>query len=195
MRLPAVTGAERRGRVMTPRVRKLALTVHLICSVGWIGAVFAYLALNVAAVSTRDALTMRGAWLAMEWVGWYVIVPLAVMSLVTGVVMSLGTPWGLFRHYWVLISFALTTLATIVLVLHMPDISVTAGAMRAGGDAHAHGSGRGDFLHAGGGLVVLLFVAGLNVYKPRGMTPYGWRRQFGHDKPTNASQETQSGST
>jgi hypothetical protein len=41
-----------------------------------------------------------------------------------------------------------------------------------------HGSGRGDLLHAGGGLAILLVIATLNVYKPRGLTPYGWRVQM-----------------
>src|SRR3712207_2002873 len=105
---------------MTPRLRKLALALHLTVSVGWIGAAIAYLALGVSAVTSRDTQTMRAAWIAMELTGWYVIVPLALAALLTGLVMSLGTPWGLFRHYWVLITLGLTILATVVLLLHMP---------------------------------------------------------------------------
>ena len=101
---------------MTPTLRKFALTVHLTFSVGWIGAVVAYLALVVAAMTSEDAQPLRAAWLAMESIGWYVIVPLALASLLTGFVMSLATPWGLFRHYWVLSSLALTILATVVLL-------------------------------------------------------------------------------
>jgi putative copper export protein len=160
---------------MHPAVRKLVLVVHLVCSVGWIGAVIAYLALDVAAVS-GDQTTMHAAWTAMSLVGSYVLIPLAVGALLTGVIISLGTPWGLFRHYWVLISLILTTFATIVLVAHMPDVNATARMMAQMSGAE-HGSGRGDFLHAGGGLVVLLFVAVLNIYKPRGMTKYGWDRR------------------
>ena len=161
---------------MGPRLRKLVLAVHLVLSVGWIGAILAYLALNVAATS-GDPDAVRMAWSAMALTGSYVIVPLAVGSLITGLVMSLGTPWGLFRHYWVIISFALTTFATVVLVLHMPDVSASAQMTRMPA-GESHGSGRGDFLHAGGGLAVLLVVTVLNVYKPRGMTPYGWRRRL-----------------
>src|SRR3970040_255657 len=101
---------------MTPTLRKFTLTVHLTFSVGWIGAVVAYLALVVAAMTREDAQSLRAAWLAMELIGWYVIVPLALASLLTGFVMSLATPWGLFRHYWVLSSLALTILATVVLL-------------------------------------------------------------------------------
>src|ERR671914_1104669 len=108
---------------MKPGVRKVALSVHLTFSVGWIGAVLAYLALGVGAVSSEDVQTVRAAWTAMELTGWYVIVPLALASLLTGLVMALGTKWGLFRHYWVLISFTLTIFATVVLLLHMPTVS------------------------------------------------------------------------
>jgi hypothetical protein len=159
---------------MTPGVRKLALTAHLTVSVGWIGAVIAYIAIDVAAMASGDAQTVRAAWIAMELTGWFVLVPLALASLLTGLVMSLGTSWGLFRHYWVLISFVLTTLSTVVLVSHMPDVSAVAAMVREG--AELHGSGRSDLLHAGGGLVVLLVITVLNVYKPRGMTRYGWRK-------------------
>jgi hypothetical protein len=96
--------------------------------------------------------------------------------------MSLGTPWGLFRHYWVVVSLALTVLCTVVLVLHMPTVSATAAMLRGmgmgpGTAGMGHGAVGGDLFHPGAGLVLLLAVAVLNVYKPRGLTPYGWRKQ------------------
>jgi hypothetical protein len=166
---------------MTPGLRKLALTVHLAFSVGWIGAVVAYLALGVSAVTSRDAQTVRAAWIAMELTGWYVIVPLALAALLTGLVMSLGTPWGLFRHYWVLITLMLTILSTVVLLLHMPTVSSLADAAREADSAHLGGLG-GDLIHPGVGLLVLLVITGLNMYKPQGLTPYGWRKQ--HERRT-----------
>ena len=78
---------------MKSGLRKFALSVHLTVSVGWIGAVVAYLALGVAAVQSGSVDTVRAAWTGMELIGWYVIVPLAVASLVTGVIMALGTKW------------------------------------------------------------------------------------------------------
>lgn len=164
--------------IVTPGLRRLALTVHLVTSVGWIGAVAAYLALGVSAATSQDAQAVRAAWVAMELTGWFVIVPLALAALLTGLVMSLGTPWGLFRHYWVLISLVLTVIAVIILVLHMPTVSVLASVAREADSPHLGGLG-GDLFHAGGGLLVLLAIAVLNVYKPRGMTPYGWRKLRG----------------
>ena len=161
--------------MMTPGLRKLGLTIHLALSVGWIGAVVSYLVLGISAVRSSDAETVRAAWIAMELTGWWAIVPLAVGSLLTGLIMSLGTPWGLFRHYWVLITFALTVLCVAILLLHMPTVSAMTQLARAPTAARdGHG---GDLVHPSLGLLVLLVITVLNVYKPQGVTPYGWRKQ------------------
>lgn len=165
---------------MTRGVRKFALTVHITFSIGWIGAVIAYLALVIAAITSQDTQILPAAWIAMELIGWYAIVPLALASLLTGLVMSLGTRWGLFRHYWVLFTLVLTLLATVVLLDHMQTVSFFAGVAAETDSANA-GMLRdglpGELLHAGAGLLVLLVVQVLNVYKPPGLTPYGWRKQ------------------
>jgi hypothetical protein len=159
---------------MGPRLRKFVLVTHLTCSVGWIGAALAYIALGIGAVEHPDTDTVRGAWMAMDLIGWAVIVPLAAGTLISGVAISVGTPWGLFRHYWVLISLALTVLCTAVLLLHMPSVSATATMMREmSGGPDASG---GDLFHPSLGLLVLLTIVVLNVYKPRGPTRYGWRK-------------------
>jgi len=162
---------------MPQRVRKLTLTAHLAVSVGWIGAVAAYLALDVTTVTSQDTQTLRAAYLAMEVIAFDVIVPLALASLLTGLVMALGTRWGLFRHYWVLISFLLTIAAIVVLLVETQTISdlarVAADPTTSETDLRALPS---TLLHSAGGLVVLLMVLVLNVCKPQGLTPYGWRK-------------------
>ena len=164
--------------IMTPRLRKFALAAHLTCSVGWIGAVAGYIALDVAAATSQDAQTLRTAYLAMELIARYVIVPLALASLLTGLLMSLGTKWGLFRHYWVLISLLLTIIVTLVLLVETQTIGyfadMAADPTTSGDDLRALGS---TLVHSVGGTVVLLVILALNVYKPRGMTRYGWRKQ------------------
>ncbi len=161
---------------MTPCLRKFLLTAHITSSIGWLGAVVAYLSLAVAALTIADAQTVRAAWIAMELTGWFVIVPLAVASLLIGVVQSLSTPWGLFRHYWVLVKFLLTVFANILLLVHMPTVTYFARIVVESNGANLGGLG-GELLHAGGGLLVLLVTTTLSVYKPRGMTPYGQRRR------------------
>src|SRR3990170_4099331 len=112
---------------MTLRLRKLALTAHVTSSVGWLGSVGGFLALAVAGLTSQDSQLVRATYLAMELTGWFVIVPLSLASLLTGLVQSLGTEWGLFRHYWILVKLLITILATIVLLVHMQPISHMAG--------------------------------------------------------------------
>lgn len=164
--------------LMGPRLRKFALASHVTFSVGWIGAVAAYMVLDVAVAASQDFQTLRASYIAMDLIVRWAIVPLAFASLLTGLVMSLGTKWGLFRHYWVLISLVLTILATVVLLVEARVISyfavVAADPATSSDDLRMLGN---TLVHSVGGTVVLLVIMWLNVYKPRGVTPYGWRKQ------------------
>lgn len=83
---------------MSPRLRKISLVAHVTVSVGWLGAVASFLALAVAGLVCEDARTVRSAYVAMELTSWVVIVPLSLAAVLTGLVQSLGTTWGLLRH-------------------------------------------------------------------------------------------------
>ena len=164
---------------MTPGVRKLALTVHIMTSIGWFGAVAGFLALAVAGLTSQDAQVVRGAYLAMDLITWFVIVPFCLASLLTGLVQSLGTPWGLFRHYWVLAKLILTVLSTLILLLHTQPISYMASiaAETTLSSADLRELRIQLVVDAGAALLVLLVATILAVYKPRGRTRYGRRRQ------------------
>jgi hypothetical protein len=82
----------------------------------------------------------------------------------------------LFRHYWVVITLVLTSFAILILLLHMPTVSALASVAREADSATLRELG-GDLFHAGSALLVLLVITVLNMYKPRGLTPYGWRKQ------------------
>jgi hypothetical protein len=157
-----------------PPVRKAVLTAHVVTSVGWLGAVLAYLVLDLTAVTSADPSISRAAFVAMELVVVSAVVPLALTSVVIGVVNALGTSWGLFRHWWVVVKLLLTTVATVVLLLQVPGIQSMAEAARSGADP---GELPGTLAHSMGGLLVLVLVTVLSTYKPRGLTRYGWRRQ------------------
>ena len=154
---------------MAPRIRKAALALHICSSVGWIGAAFAYLGLAVAAQVSQQASTVYSAWMGMELIGWVIIVPLGCLAFLTGLLMSLGTSWGLVRHYWVLIALVLTTLALGVLLLHMPTVTQTAELARTLTEAEAVTLG-GDIVHPAVGIGILVVVTVLNIFKPRGQT-------------------------
>jgi hypothetical protein len=164
---------------MTPRLRKLALFAHITLSVGWIGAVAAFLALAIAGLTSHDAHMVPVAYPAMELIARFVIVPLALASLVSGLIQSLGSPWGLFRHYWILVKLSLTVFATIVLLKKMPLIGSAArrAAEMALSSVDLRVAGTPLAVHAAGGILVLLVVTILSVYKPWGLTAYGRRKQ------------------
>ncbi|MEP9389973.1 hypothetical protein [Mesorhizobium sp. KR9-304] len=170
--------------IMTPGLRKIALTVHVASSVGSLGAVAGFLALAVAGLTSKDLQIVHAAYPAMELTAWFVIVPLVLASLLTGIVQSLGTPWGLFRHYWVLAKLLLNILVTIVLLLQLELIGYLADVSPETilSSADLRGLRMSPVIHATGGLLVLLVPVALSLYKPRGLTRYGWRKQ--HEGPT-----------
>lgn len=154
---------------LSPPLRRAALAVHLAVSVGWIGAIAAYLALDLTAASAAGATTLRAAYFGMCVIAGSVIVPLAVATLVTGLVVSLGTKWGLVRHWWVLVSLALTVFASVVLLVETGTIASYAAiaADPAATDAQVQALGS-TLVHSLAGSLVLLIVLALNVYKPVG---------------------------
>jgi hypothetical protein len=162
---------------MTPRVRKLALTAHVSSSVGWLGAVAGFLAVAVVGLTSHDAQTVRGAYLVMEPAAWFVLVPLAFASLLTGLVQALGTTWGLFRHYWILFKLLINVFATVVLLIYMETFRSMAGVAADPSADLGMVRNASPALHAGAALLLLLTATTLAVYKPRGMTPYGRRKQ------------------
>lgn len=179
---------------MSPGFRKLALTAHVTFSVGWLGAVAGFLALAIAGLTSPDARTVRSAYLAMELVGWTVIVPLSLASLLSGLVQSIGTTWGLFRHYWVVAKLLINVLATALLLVHMQPIGTVA---RAAADATLSGDDLREqriqlVADAGAALVALLVATSLGVFKPRGLTPYGRRKL---QEQIVASRRTSTGSS
>ncbi len=161
---------------MGRRLRKVVLTVHVISSVGWIGAVCAYLSLVVAALTSESDDTVRAAFVAMELV-YFALIPLAASALATGVAQALGTHWGLLRHYWILAKFLLTVVAFGVMVNHLGQVSSHADHVRhAPASDLPAGAATHELGHAGVGVLILLLVAILGLYKPGGLTRYGRRR-------------------
>ena len=161
---------------MSRRARRLALTAHIVSSVGWLGSVVAFLGLATVAATTQDQRTLQAVYVVAEPIVWFVVVPFASASLLTGLVSALGSAWGLFRHYWVIFKLLLNLLATTLLLLYTPTVGYLADV--AAGQTGDFAALRSPtfLLHAGGALLVLLVATVLAVYKPRGMTAYGRRR-------------------
>ena len=167
--------------ILGPGARKFALTAHVTSSVGWLGAVAAFLILSVAGLTSDSGVTVRAAYVAMELIGLYMVVPLSLAALLTGLLQALGTRWGLFRHYWVLTKFCLTLVATALLLMH--QFTAVAGAARRvssasdGAFPDAGGLATQLVVDAGAAILLLMITTTLSVYKPWGLTAHGRRTE------------------
>jgi hypothetical protein len=161
-----------------PALRRFTFTTHVTSSVGWVGAVFVFLALAAIGLTSQDERTVRGAYLVMAPAAWFVLVPLAHTALFSGIALSLGTPWGLFRHYWVVFKLGITLFSTLILMIYMGTFRQMAGV--AADPVMELGLVRNPspLLHAVLALTLLLIATWLAVYKPFGMTPYGTSTNF-----------------
>lgn len=110
------------GREMTYRsLRTPLLVAHIASSVGFLGAVAVFFCLAVAGFVASDGRLVNASYAVMPQVTWVVIVPLGAASLAVGVLQSALSPWGLFRHYWVIVKLAMTVVILGVLMVQTPD--------------------------------------------------------------------------
>jgi hypothetical protein len=164
---------------MRPNIRRFVRLVHIMIAVGWLGSVASFLVLAITGLTSSNTQIVRSVYLAMDLITLYVIVPLSIAPvLVTGPMLSLGTPWGLFRHYWIVVKLVLNILSTGILLVHLQPIHYLAqiAAERALSTAE-RGMQVQLVVAAAAGFLALVVLTGLAVFKPRGLTPYGWRKQ------------------
>ena len=119
----------------------------------------------------------------MNLIGFYVIVPISLASSISGLLLSFGTEWGLFRYYWVAIKFLLPIVATAALMLHQFTAVATAAKLAATpfGDLFPRHdlSKVGTQLVGDASLAIVILIAAtvFAVYKPWGLTSYGLKRR------------------
>jgi hypothetical protein len=155
---------------MTIRITKLLLTSHVSVSVGWLGAVGSFVAIAAACVTAANPETGRALYPALELIAWYVVLPFCFASLLTGILQAVVTPWGLFRHYWIIVKLILTVAMTVLLILHLPPISYLSSLTS---DSYAGKAKETAILvdliaKAGAAITALLAITALSIYKPWG---------------------------
>jgi hypothetical protein len=145
---------------MSAYTRRAVLTVHIIASVGLLGDVAAVLAINVIAATTADPELAAASYELLALFGVLFGIPLSFMSLASGIVLGVGTKWGLLRYVWV----------TTKLCLLVSVIVVGAAVLGPGTEAMRRGDGGAEtrlILGAAWQVVALCTATGLSVYKPR----------------------------
>ena len=168
---------------MTPGLRKLTITAHVTFSVGWLGAVAAFLVLSIAGLTSHNTEVVRGAYLSMDLISRFIVIPMCFAAVATGLLQALGTPWGLFRYYWILLKFGLAIFATFALLVHQFAATAEAAKLVSGATAETLFSAefaplKTELVRAPSlAILLLLMVTTLGVYKPWGLTRYGRRKQ------------------
>ncbi|MGH3586277.1 MAG: DUF2269 family protein [Pseudonocardia sp.] len=171
----------RSGRVLPllqPVWRKLVVLAHVVGSVGWLGVSAGFLVLTLALHGESDPATLRFGYSLHELTVAWLARPAALLTLFTGLVLALGTRWGLTRHWWVPAKLALL-LATVVVT-----ISVSPEMLRYAVE-RAETAGTPDYLRAQSVLVAMAFyhvgmigaAAALSVFKPGGRTLRAHKQQ------------------
>ncbi|GDY55007.1 hypothetical protein SVIO_056300 [Streptomyces violaceusniger] len=160
-------------RQLTRPVRRGLLVLHVVVSVGWLGLTLGVLALGITGAMAGSAEEAGAAYRSMNVLGDWLLIPISLLSLASGIVLSLGTPWGLARHRWVYVKFWLTLITT----------AATAFALRARIDAamadvvagRAVGATTDLILAPSVSLGVYTFLTAISVIKPWGLTARGRR--------------------
>jgi hypothetical protein len=164
---------------VSPPVRKTVLLVHVVTSVGWLGAVIAFLVLAITVATNANDEMIRAAFPSLRVIVWFAIVPLSIASLVTGVLCSLASNWGIIRYYWVAIKLIINAAATTLLLLYTQSIDRAATlSLRPEWDAaqRVELTGYTHVLHSSAALLVIITATALSVFKPKGLTGLGRRR-------------------
>lgn len=156
---------------MPGHARRLVLTVHVIASVGWLGLEGTLVALLSWGGLTHDPQARHAAYLAAGRLAGFLYAPVSLLSLVTGLLLAVGTPWGLVRYWWVETKFVIN------LALVVGGIFVVTGLLERAGDLSVGGVPDSTRYPAFGaicvGVVLLVVATTLSVVKPWGRTAYG----------------------
>ena len=109
---------------LTPVARKAVLVLHVVAGIGWMGVDIALLVLLITARTTNDAALAISGFNAIGMIVPVAVPPLSLGILVTGLMLGLGTRWGLVRYWWVLVKLLLSLIMTVlVFVSLVPAVS------------------------------------------------------------------------
>ncbi|QOV38554.1 DUF2269 domain-containing protein [Streptomyces ferrugineus] len=167
--------------------RRAALVVHVVASASWLGLTVGLLALAITAGATGSAVTVEASVRAMKLFADWLLLPVAFLTLVSGLVLSLGTQWGLARHRWVYVKFWLTLATTAATAFALrPGLGTTVSAVAAGEPL----PDPGDLMM--GPIVSLsayVFMTVISVLKPWGLTRRGRRLRDASTRRRNGNTE------
>jgi hypothetical protein len=163
-----------------PRTRKAVLSAHVGVSVGWLGVEAVQVLLGLWALALDDVQRVRAAYLVMELVGTALVPPVALVSLITGLVLGLGTRWTVLGHYWVLVKLGINV--SLIVAGHQLFKSWlrTQASAALHDPTHLQGPRTLSAVLVAGlitALGLLVTATVVSVHKPWGRTPWWERRR------------------
>lgn len=162
-----------RRNLLNKRTRQWLLLLHVIVSVGWLGAGAANVVLAVTAARTEVAEIRKVCYLMINRLDFALVIPLAFGTLVSGLAVSLLTRWGLLRHWWVLIKFILT-MTVIIYSTFGVGVWVEESMAATATNGPSPVAGR-LAIGAGANIIAFLFMSWASIRKPWGLTRWGRR--------------------
>src|SRR5688500_17944982 len=88
-------------RKLSGHARKAVLLVHVLSAAAWLGIDLALGILVVVALSTEDSGTSGVAIQAVDLFAIWPMFGASVVCMISGVVLGLGSKYGLVRYWWV----------------------------------------------------------------------------------------------
>lgn len=88
--------------------RSVLLGFHILFAAAWMGGVAALILVSLVGRRPEGGEALALARASLQWIDWVIIIPACLGSLATGLLFSMGTPWGFFRYTWITIKWLLT---------------------------------------------------------------------------------------
>jgi hypothetical protein len=148
--------SSRSSRRFSRRTRNVVLTIHIVVSVALLGDSAGFLAVAIRRAASSDPAFVRTAHDLLGTFALFFGIPLSFLTLLTGIALGLGTPWGVFRYPWVI--------AKLILIVTVIVVGATLLRPALGDDAIGHDT----TLVAGAAydVVALTVATALGVFKP-----------------------------
>ncbi|QKW07842.1 DUF2269 domain-containing protein [Streptomyces sp. NA04227] len=167
--------------------RRAFLVLHVCASVGWLGLSLGLLALAITAAATGSPEAAEASYRSMKMFADWLLLPMAFTTLATGLVLSLGTQWGLLQHRWVSVKFWVSLIATGLTVFSLrPGINTAAAEAMAGEPV----TDTVNLVVAPSvALATYVFLTAVSLLKPWGLTRRG-RKQRSQARENPAARKT-----
>jgi uncharacterized membrane protein len=99
------------------RTRKIVLLAHIVAAGVWLGLDVAMAVLIFTAVGTDDLVTRGFTLQALELVTVWPMLSAGLLSLLTGVLLGLGSKYRLVKYWWVVVKLALNVILCVLVLL------------------------------------------------------------------------------